>query len=207
MSARVRAVSLLYAGKEPLILASRSPRREAILKHLGVRFIARPADIDERGDAALPPREIAMRAAARKAAFVARGLERGLVLGADTIVVLDGDVLGKPADAREATSMLARLAGRTHTVTTGLALIDVERGARCLSWEDTHVHMRAATRAEIAAYVATGEPLDKAGAYAIQGQGAVFVDRIEGCYFNVVGLPVVRLKSMLADVLAGSGGR
>jgi septum formation protein len=201
MTATSRPRSLLYSGDAPFILASRSPRREAILRQLGVRFLVRPADVDERGRPGLLPRELAMRAAARKAAAVARGRQRGLVLGADTVVVLDGEVLGKPSGARAAAGMLARLSGRTHVVTTGLALIDVERGVRCLSWEDTRVHMRAATRAEIAAYVATGEPFDKAGAYGIQGHGALFVDRIEGCYWNVVGLPVARLRSMLADVL------
>jgi len=202
MSARRAPRSLLYAGPAPFILASRSPRREEILRQLGVRFLVRPADVDERGAPGLPPREIAMRAAAEKAAAAARGRRRGLVLGADTVVVIDGEVLGKPAGPRAAARMLARLVGRTHTVTTGLALIDIERGARCLSWEDTRVHMRAATPAEIAAYVATGEPFDKAGAYGIQGHGALFVDRIEGCYWNVVGLPVARLRSMLED-LAG----
>jgi len=200
MSARRAPRSLLYAGPAPFILASRSPRREEILRQLGVRFLVRPADVDERGDPGLPPREIAMRAAAEKAAHVARGRRRGLVLGADTVVVVDGEALGKPAGPRAAARMLARLAGRTHVVTTGLALIDVERGARCLSWEDTRVHMRAASKAEIAAYIATGEPFDKAGGYAIQGHGALFVDRIEGCYWNVVGLPVARLRSMIADL-------
>jgi septum formation protein len=161
----------------------------------------KPADVEEKFEPGVPPREAAMRAAAHKAVAVARELRGGLVLGADTIVILDGDILGKPVDARQAAAMLRRLVGRTHVVTTGLALIDVDHGVRCLSWEDTKVHMRKASSAEIAAYVATGEPLDKAGAYGIQGHGALFVDRIEGCYFNVVGLPVARLRSMLVDVL------
>ncbi len=207
MSARPAPRSLLYAGPALFILASGSPRRAAILRQLGVRFVIRPADVDERGEPGLPPREVAMRAAAEKASAVARGRRRGIVLGADTVVVVDGEVLGKPASPRAAARMLARLVGRTHVVTTGLALIDVERGARCLSWEDTRVHMRAATGAEIAAYVATGEPFDKAGAYGIQGHGALFVDRIEGCYWNVVGLPVARLRSMLVDLTAGASAR
>lgn len=200
--------SLLYSGPQPFILASRSPRREEILRRLGVEFSVRPADIDEGGPAGLPPRELAMQAAARKAAAVAREIEKGIVLGADTIVVLDGEVLGKPSDAASAAAMLGRLVGHTHQVTTGLALIDVERGSRAASWEDTLVHMRPATEDEIAAYVATGEPLDKAGAYGIQEHGALFVDRIEGCYFNVVGLPVTRLRSMLREMLGdGRSGR
>jgi len=160
--------------------------------------------VDERGGPGLAPREVALRAATEKAATVARRLRRGIVLGADTIVVMDGEVLGKPSGPRAAARMLGRLGGRTHVVTTGLALIDVERGTRCLSWEDTRVHMRAASRAEIAAYIATGEPFDKAGAYGIQGHGALFVDRIEGCYWNVVGLPVARLRSMLEDLMSGA---
>jgi septum formation protein len=192
--------SLLYRGPGPLILASRSPRRQEILERLGVEFTVRPADVDEGELPGLAPRELAMTLAARKAAAAARGLERGLVLGADTIVVLDREVLGKPAGPAEARAMLGRLAGRSHVVTTGLALIDVESGARCLNWEDTVVHMRAASAEEIAAYVATGEPLDKAGAYGIQGLGAVLVDRIEGCFYNVMGLPVARLHGMLREM-------
>jgi septum formation protein len=197
---QVNSRSLLYAGPRPFTLASRSPRRQEILNRLGVVFEVRPADIDETSNPALPPREQAMSVAARKAAAVARDLKRGLVLGADTVVVLGSEVLGKPADPAAAAAMLERLAGKTHVVTTGLALIDVESGARCLSWEDTCVSMRQASASEIAEYVATGEPLDKAGAYAVQGLGAVFVHRIEGCYYNVVGLPVVRLLSMLRDM-------
>jgi len=193
--------SLLDTGSRPLILASRSPRREAILRQLGVPLIVKPADVEETTPPGLPPREQAMAVAARKAAAIARQVAEGIVLGADTIVVVDGDeVFGKPATPEEAAAMLTRLTGRRHLVTTGLALIDVTTGARSLSWEDTWVTMRKAAPAEIAAYVATGEPLDKAGAYGIQGQGAVFVERIEGCYYNVVGLPVVRLLSMLHDL-------
>jgi septum formation protein len=195
--------SLLATGSRPLILASRSPRREAILRQLGVPHLVKPADVEESSAADLPPREQAMAAAARKAAAIARQVADGIVLGADTIVVVDGDqVLGKPRSPEEAAAMLTRLMGRIHLVTTGLALIDVATGARSLSWEDTRVTMRKAAPAEIAAYVATGEPLDKAGAYGIQGQGAVFVERIEGCYYNVVGLPVYRLVTMLEDLRA-----
>jgi septum formation protein len=183
-----------------VILASRSSRRQEILSRLGVTFQVKPADIDETVDPLVPPREQAMSLAARKAAHVAAGMQRGLVLGADTMVILGTEVFGKPAGAAEARAMLARLAGRTHVVTTGLALIDIERKTRCLTWEDTRVHMRPMSEAEIEAYVDTGEPLDKAGAYAIQGHGAVFIDWIDGCYYNVVGLPVVRLLSMLREV-------
>jgi len=207
VSAKVKAaMSLLYSGPRPLVLASRSPRREEILRRLDVPLVVRPTDVDEWVDPALPPREQAMRTAARKAAAAVRPGAAELVLGADTIVVLGRQVLGKPADPAAARAMLQALAGKTHRVTTGLALIDTTTGARCLSWEDTEVTMRKASAAEIAAYVATGEPLDKAGAYGIQGRGAVFVERIAGCYYNVVGLPVVRLLSMLADVQGQADG-
>jgi len=200
------AISLLYPGPRPLVLASRSPRREEILRRLDVPVIVRPTDVDEGVDPELPPREQAMRTAARKAAAAVRPGVTELILGADTIVVLAKQVLGKPADPAAARAMLAELMGRTHRVTTGLALIDTATGARCLSWEDTDVTMRKATAAEIAAYVATGEPLDKAGGYGIQGRGALFVERIAGCYYNVVGLPVVRLLSMLADIRERADG-
>jgi septum formation protein len=183
-----------------LIRASRSPRRQDILAQVGLRFTIEPADVDESPIPGLPPREQAMRIAARKAEAVARRLRRGLVLGADTVVVLEGELMGKPADEADARAMLTRLSGRTHVVTTGLALIDVESGARCLDWDDTRVRMRAASREEIAAYVGTGEPMDKAGGYAIQGKGAVLVDGIEGCYYNVVGLPVARVLAMLREL-------
>jgi septum formation protein len=199
-------ISLLYPGARPLVLASRSPRREEILRRLDVPLVVRPTDVDEEVDPELPPREQAMRTAARKAAAAVRPGVPELVLGADTIVVLGKQVLGKPADPAAARAMLADLMGRTHRVTTGLALIDTRTGAHCLSWEDTDVTMRKATAAEIAAYVATGEPLDKAGGYGIQGRGAVFVERIAGCYYNVVGLPVVRLLSMLADIRGRAAG-
>ncbi len=185
---------------EPIILASRSPRRQEILRRLGLSFRVEPADIDESTSPGLPPREQAMAAAVRKAAAVARRVGRGLVLGADTLVVLDGKTMGKPADALDARGMLGRLAGRTHVVTTGIALIDVERGARLIDWADTRVHMRPASEDEIDAYIATGEPMDKAGAYAIQGEGARFIAGIEGCYYNVVGLPVERLHRLLGEL-------
>ena len=138
--------------------------------------------------------------ALRKARAVAGRRRRGLVLGADTVVVLDGELIGKPPDRTAARAMLARLTGRSHAVITGLALIDATSG-RCLTAaESTLVTMRAASQEEIEAYVASGEPMDKAGSYGIQGFGAVFIDRIEGCYFNVVGLPLTRLMMLLGEL-------
>lgn len=180
----------------PLVLASGSPRRRDILAALGLAFDVRPPDVDE----SLHPGEGAAAAARRLAELKATAVEAepgDLVLAADTIVVLDGDLLGKPAGPGDAAAMLERLAGRSHEVITGLALrLGAEtRSAAAL----TTVTFRSLDRAEIAAYVATREPLDKAGAYGIQGFGSALVERIEGDFFNVMGLPVPALLSLLRD--------
>ncbi|HSM07766.1 MAG TPA: Maf family protein [Gemmatimonadota bacterium] len=179
-----------------LVLASGSPRRRDILAALGLAFDVRPPDVDE----SLRPGEGAAAAARRLAELKATAVEAEpgeLVLAADTIVVLDGDLLGKPTGPGDATAMLGRLAGRSHEVITGLALrLGAEtRSAAAL----TTVTFRSLDRAEIAAYVATCEPLDKAGAYGIQGFGSALVERIEGDFFNVMGLPVPALLSLLHD--------
>jgi len=183
----------VIALRVPLVLASASPRRRDLLARLGLAFSVRPSDADETWPD-LPPGPASEEVALRKArAIDAAG---ALVLAADTVVVLDGDVLGKPADAAEAHATLARLAGRTHTVATGLALRlgDRETTAHAL----TAVTFAPLTDAEIAAYVATGSPLDKAGSYGIQDDlGALLVERIEGDYFNVVGLPLRTLYETL----------
>jgi septum formation protein len=120
-----------------------------------------------------------------------------LVVGADTLVFLDGEALGKPIDEQDAFRMLTALQGRMHQVYTGLAVVDTVSGSECVDFRMTHVHMKSLTAEQIGRYIATGEPMDKAGSYAVQGLGAVFVERIEGCYFNVVGLPVSLLAAML----------
>ncbi|MNP41983.1 Septum formation protein Maf [compost metagenome] len=141
----------------------------------------------------------------RKAMAVYRGLEGqeqdAIIVGSDTVVVLDGDILGKPMDQQDAERMLARLQGRTHRVFTGVACIDAGNGQSVVHYRQTEVTMKELSEATIGAYVQTGEPMDKAGSYAIQGIGASLVDRIEGCYFNVVGLPL----SLLSDMLDGFG--
>ncbi|MGD8394665.1 MAG: Maf family protein [Candidatus Eiseniibacteriota bacterium] len=191
--------SLFYSGAAPLVLASRSPRRRELLARLGLEFTVEPADIDEIHPPGLSPREAAEHVAAAKARTVAAARRDGLVIGADTIVILDGEVLGKPEDAAAACRMLARLTGRTHEVVTGVCLVDAAGGRwRCGS-EGTRVTMRAASDAEIRAYVASGEPLDKAGAYGAQDLGAFLVERVEGCFYNVVGLPLARLYTMLRE--------
>jgi septum formation protein len=179
----------------PLVLASASPRRGALLSALGIPFHVRPAGVDEHW----PPGagvDVAVEAIAdEKAAAVAGSLPGhladALVLGADTVVVLDGDVLGKPASRDEAAAMLRRLSGVTHRVFTGISLRHPASGAAETAHEVTRVTFGELSDAEIDRYVATGSPLDKAGAYGIQDDhGALFVERIEGDYYNVVGLPL-----------------
>lgn len=179
-----------------LVLASGSPRRRDILTSLGLAFDVRPPAVDE----SLHPGEGATAAARRLAEQKAATVEAepdDLVIGADTIVVLDGELLGKPTGPGDAAAMLGRLTGRSHEVVTGLAL---RLGAEIRSVAAlTTVTFRSLDRAEIAAYVATGEPLDKAGAYGIQGFGSALVEQIDGDFFNVMGLPVPALLSLLHD--------
>lgn len=180
----------------PIVLASGSPRRRELLSLLGLTFDVAPADVDETWRNGEPPEVHAERLAREKARAVRR--PGAATVAADTIVVVDGDILGKPADAAEARAMLARLAGRGHVVHTAIA---VAYGERCASAVvSTRVWFRPLAAAAIAAYVATGEPLDKAGAYGIQGYGAVLVDRIEGDYFTVMGLGLARLVDLLGEV-------
>ncbi len=196
-----------------LVLASGSPRRRELLTRAGIAFEIAPADIDERAHPDEPPRELAERLAVEKALAVARRVgprPRRWVLGADTIVVVDGDVLGKPDDEEHAVALLTRLVGRDHTVVTGVAVVDSERlTPRRLSVE-SRVAMRGAELDEIRAYVAGGEPLDKAGAYAVQGEGRRFVRRVDGSVTNVIGLPVDETLALLRDcagVAASGAGR
>jgi septum formation protein len=183
-----------------LVLVSTSPRRNALLTEAGIPFDAvAPRDVAEDFPRGEPPRETVTRHALAKAQSVAADYPGRILLGADTIVVLEGAVFGKPADEDEARAVLAYLQGRTHTVFTGLAVVDVAGGREITDAEATDVTMRPLVSEEINAYVATGEPLDKAGAYAIQGRGALLVERVDGDYFNVVGLPLFRLSKMLAS--------
>jgi len=154
---------------------------------------------DETLAPGLDPQQQARELAERKARAVAATLGEGLVLGADTIVVLDDELLGKPTDDDEAAAFLRRLSGRTHQVITGLALVDVSNGGCVRGSVSTDVRMRAFDEADIAAYIATGESRDKAGAYAIQGQGAALVSSLEGCYTNVVGLPLCEVAAFLTE--------
>ena len=189
-----------------IILASQSPRRRELLEQIGLTgFEIRPARGEERADPSLPPDRLVEALSRQKAEEVSSAADPGdLVIAADTVVAIGGRVLGKPGTPARAAEMLASLSGRTHTVYTG---ITVCRDGRFLTeHEATSVRFRSLSPADISAYVSTGEPLDKAGAYGIQGLGALLVEGSEGDYGNVVGLPLVRLSRMLArfglDVLS-----
>ena len=181
-----------------VILASQSPRRRELLNLVGIAHEVRPADIDETYFAGERPWDHAERLAREKAAVIARQEPDAVVIGSDTIVVVDGDVLGKPSDAAEARHMLRRLAARSHVVMTAVAV--TWRGETRSGVEQVGVDFHPLSDAEIDAYVATREPMDKAGAYGIQGYGAAIVARVDGDYFAVMGLPVQRVVRMLRDL-------
>jgi septum formation protein len=173
-----------------LILASSSPRRAELLRNAGFRFRVRSKPVEERRALGEAPRDYAVRLARAKARAAWEDRDE-IVLGADTIVVLGDRVLEKPADARDARNMLTTLSGREHTVITGICLL--YPGGEIVDSESTRVWFATLDPSEIEAYVQSGEPMDKAGAYAIQGLASKFVERIEGCFFNVVGLPAPRV--------------
>ena len=183
-----------------IILASASPRRAELLKQLRLNFRVTPSDADETLAPGLGPEEQVQNLAVRKAMEVAEGIQSNtVVIGADTVVVKDGRILGKPRDPGEAEEMLQTLRDTWHQVLTGVAVIDCSSGRILQDFECTRVKMKPLSRETIKAYIQTGEPMDKAGSYGIQGMGAILVERIEGCYFNVVGLPLARLASMLEE--------
>ena len=196
-------MSRASASPGPLILASASPRRRELLESLDLGFTVRPAAVDETPHPGERPRDLVRRLAREKAAAGARNGE--WVLAADTIVVRDGEVLGKPAHRNEARSMLERLQGRWHLVLTGVALRPPD-GDTLHAVESTRVLFAELTPEQIDWYAATGEPDDKAGAYAVQGLGALFVSEIDGNYSNVVGLPLPTVRQLFegagSDVMA-----
>lgn len=182
-----------------IILASQSPRRRELLERMGLtQFEIRPARGEECADPGLSPARLVEELSIQKAGEIAAGADpEDVIIAADTVVAADGQVLGKPHSRREAQEMLAFLSGRTHTVYTG---VTVRKGDRVRTGhEATDVVFRELTPAEIRAYVDTGEPMDKAGAYGIQGRGCVLVEGIRGDYYNVMGLPVCRLGLMLRE--------
>lgn len=209
-------------GYTEVILASASPRRQELLYNIGLQFRVQAADVDEKLPCGIAPTSAVRMLAEAKAVAVATKHPQAIVIGADTIVTCENHVLGKPANREEAAHMLRFLSGRSHQVITGVAVVgpaniyrenlgtdkcDIKHisagagGANSqvlVSHEVTTVLFSELTERQIAAYVATDEPLDKAGAYGIQGRAGLFVPRIEGCYFNIVGLPVARLAQMLS---------
>jgi septum formation protein len=187
------------ATNKAVILASSSPRRKELLRQTGLDFCVDPADVDERVLPGESPEGYAVRVALDKARVAAAKAENGIIIAADTIVVLDDEILGKPADAGDAERMLMKLSGKVHRVITGLAVMDAATGKALTRTSITRVWFRSLSPNEIISYVATGEPLDKAGAYGIQERGALLVKKIDGCYFNVVGLPLSLLGELLRN--------
>jgi septum formation protein len=184
-----------------LILASASPRRAEILRGAGLQFSVLSSAVDETPIPGEAPQDMVRRLALAKAELVAaRALGPATVIAADTIVVLEGSILGKPRTSEDARQMLEKLSGRTHSVMTGVALIRLPDVERREFVETTQVHFASVSNEEILKYLASGEAFDKAGAYAIQGLGGRYVPRIDGCYFNVVGLPLSRLCKELAEL-------
>lgn len=182
-----------------VVLASGSPRRRRLLARLGLEFEVVVSGVNE-DLGVIPPEEVATRLAEEKAAAVAELRPKALVLGADTTIDLDGRELGKPRDAEDAENMLRRLRDRWHGVVTGLALVDAATGRRQVALVKTRVRMRDFSDAEMADYIRSGEPMDKAGAYAIQGLGGRLVESLQGCFFNVVGLPLCEVARLLRSM-------
>ena len=189
---------------KPLILASQSPRRAQLLRQVGFEFDVIPANIEETTDASASPEESGVDLARQKAQAVADQIKNGLVVGADTLVVLAGKILGKPRNAAEAREMLRFLSGQTHTVFTGFAIVSRPENLWVTGWERTAVTFRELEDWEIDRYIEIDRPFDKAGAYGIQDTSALFVESIHGCYYNVVGFPLakfyVSLKSLLVKL-------
>ncbi|MBI4591680.1 MAG: septum formation protein Maf [Candidatus Rokubacteria bacterium] len=179
-----------------LVLASASPRREDLLRQLGVSFEVLPSDVAEQWPPGTP-REAVTGLALAKARSVRGRVGTAVVLGADTAVVLEGQVFGKPRDPEDARGMLRQLRGREHEVITGVALVEAPAGREAATAVVSRVRMRAYDEAEMEAYIASGEPFDKAGAYAVQGAGSALVAAVQGCYTNVVGLPLTTTRRLL----------
>lgn len=199
---------MLYT-RPKLFLASNSPRRAEILRNAGFAFKVLATNVDESRLGRESARAHVLRLAQAKARAAAERLKhkrRAIVIAADTVVVAQGKILGKPSDVREARRMLCRLSGRTHQVLTGVSVLRVADAKEFHHVETTRVHFLKVSRDEIDDYIATGEPFDKAGGYGIQGIAGRFIDRIEGCYFNVVGLPVSRVWLMILQLTEKDNG-
>jgi septum formation protein len=181
-----------------IVLASKSPRRSEILNNIGVKFEVVESNYDEAVNKTLDPGGYVKYLAYKKAESVAKSIaENAIVIGADTVVVVDSKILGKPKNIQDAFNMLKDLSGRWHKVYSGVCVIDAITEKFVSDYEVTSVKIKELSDEEITGYIKTGEPLDKAGSYAIQGIGSLIVEGIEGCYFNVVGLPVYKLSGIL----------
>ena len=182
-----------------IILASASPRRKELLEKIGLKFEVEPGACQEIVDKDLEPHELVQKLSREKAEAVARKYRNAVVIAADTVVLIDGKILGKPKSPTEAKKMLRVLSGKSHVVITGFTIIDTSQRRILSKAAETKVYIRELNPEEIDAYVKSGEPLDKAGAYGIQGLGSVIVEKIEGDYFNVVGLPLSALAESLKE--------
>ncbi len=182
-----------------LVLASASPRRYELLNRLGLDIIVDPSNCNEginnNGDYGTLVSELAQ----KKALTVAKRHKNCIIIGADTIVVIDNQILGKPSCTEQAEKMLKNLSGRWHSVFTGISLIDSDTFKSCKDFEESHVKFKNLTTREISNYIKTGEPMDKAGGYGIQGLGSLLVEKIQGCYYNIVGLPLFKLNQLFSN--------
>ena len=186
----------------PVFLASKSPRRKELLKKIISHFEVKSSNINENLNGGLPPHEFAVKLSQLKAQSISQNLADGLVIGADSIVVLKDTILGKPKDSADATDMLTKLSGKTHQVITGFSVLK-SSGQRVISDHSvTDVKFRELTSYEIEKYIKDNKPYDKAGAYGIQEEAGLFVEKINGCYFNVMGLPITKLYLILRDMIS-----
>lgn len=180
-----------------IILASKSPRRRKLLEQIGIKFIVEESNVDEENSYHLSPRDMVKHLSTEKAKAVARKNKESIVIGADTTVFLENEVIGKPGSEKEAREILRKLSNKTHLVITGITIISSKKILTKLA--ETKVHFRKLTDKEINAYVKTREPMDKAGGYGVQEKAGMFIDNIDGDYFNVVGLPISVVSEMLKE--------
>jgi septum formation protein len=182
-----------------IILASASPRRKELLEKIGLKFDVEPSDYEEEINSGLEPHELVRQISVKKAESVAARYKDAIIIAADTIGVISNKIIGKPHTENEARKMLKEISGKSHSVITGFTILDTAANKTISRTVNTRVYIKKLTKQEIDAYVKTGEPLDKAGAYAIQGRGAVIVEKIEGDYYNVMGLPLNALTTALKE--------
>lgn len=180
-----------------IVLASGSPRRKEILEKYDIDLLVEKSNVKEKINNGERPEQIAMSLALIKALDLSKKYSKDIVIGADTIVIIDDIILGKPIDRKDAYNTLSKLSGRYHQVITGISLIKEEMNIKIIDYEDTKVKFRELTDSMINRYIDTGEPFDKAGAYGIQGLGQILVENIDGCYLNVVGLPLTKIDKLL----------